>query len=150
VVALAGPMLSACSVADAIPVPQCGLDQVRFNLGVTVGVTDHVFRARATDTGGPCKLSLPVALSIWTPEHVGPIQVDSSSSVRPLLQGNLPGQEPATTWIWTNWCGKEDPPFQVRLSGPQARLLATLRLDAGPPCRKPLRISQLTAVGPAD
>ena len=147
-VALVGLLPLACSLIDPIPRSSCSLDQVSFDLRVTVGATAAVVRARATGKGDLCRLSLPVALGIGVPGQEETIPVGSTSSLRPILQGDLPDQAPVMTWIWSNWCGNEAPPFELSLRGPRGQLLATLRLAAGPPCQQPLRTSELNPVAP--
>jgi hypothetical protein len=143
------PLLAtACSTTVPIDLsapPPCGPGHAVFTLQASGGETELLIKAFVATRTGTCRLSLPVGLEIDDAEGGQLAAVASQTTVRTTARpGTPPG--PAVTWIWTNWCGQQTPPFTARLLGAQGQAYAAQALDGAPACLEPLRTSQLTAV----
>jgi hypothetical protein len=142
--ALVGACSTTVPVDFSAPAP-CRPGQAAFTLQASGGQTEVLIKAFVATRVDSCRLSLPVGLEIDDPGG-GPLaSVASQTTVRTTAAPGAPAG-PAVTWIWTNWCGQQAPPFTARLLGAQGQAYAAQALDAAPACLEPLRTSQLTAV----
>jgi hypothetical protein len=141
-------LVAACSSTVPIdfsgPSP-CQPGQAAFTLQASGGETEVLIKTFVATRTESCRLSLPVGLEIDDPSGGQLASVAPQTTVRTTAGPGTPAG-PAVTWIWTNWCGQQAPPFIARLLGTRGQPYAAQALDAAPACLEPLRTSQLTAV----
>ena len=141
-------LAAACSTTVPLDFPgpsPCRPGQAAFTLQAAGGETEVLIKAFVATKTGSCRLSLPLGLEIDDPDGGQLASVASQTTVRTTAGPGTPAG-PALTWIWTNWCGQQTPPFNARLLSARGQPYAAQALDAAPACLEPLRTSQLTAV----
>jgi hypothetical protein len=147
---LVGLALLAAACSTTVPIgfsapSPCRPGQAAFTLQASGGQTEVLIKAFVATRTDSCRLSLPVALEIDDGVGGQLASVASQTTLRTTADPGTPAG-PAVTWIWTNWCGQQSPPFTARLLGAQGQPYAAQALDAAPACLEPLRTSELTAV----